>query len=90
MLVHHRKWRMGEYLVTYSLFVTLLREFLVEIASELGPLDYDRSASENDTTLDGVEETAPIESCATPKISWREVSCCLRINVCSHLCKRWK
>ena len=49
----------------------LLREFLVEIASELGPLDCDRSASENDTALDGVEETAPIESCAAPKISWR-------------------
>ena len=71
MLVHHRKWRMGEYLVTYTLFVILLREFLVEIASELGPLDCDCSASENDTALDGVEETAPIESCATPKISWR-------------------
>ena len=71
MLVHHRKLRMGEYLVTYTLFVTLLREFLVEIASELDPLDCDRSASENDTALDGVEETAPIESCATPKISWR-------------------
>ena len=73
MLVHHRKWRIGEYLVTYTLFVTLLREFLVEIVSELGPLDCDCSASENEyeTALDGVEETAPIESCATQKISWR-------------------
>ena len=71
ILVHHRKWRIGECLVTYTLFVTLLREFLVEIASELGPLDCDCSASENDTALDGLEETAPIESCATPKISWR-------------------
>ena len=71
MLVHHRKWRIGEYLVTYTLFVTFLREFLVEIASELGPLSCDHSASENDTALDGVEETAPIESCATPKIPWR-------------------
>ena len=61
MLVHHRKWRIGEYLVTYTLFVTLLREFLVEIASELDPLDCDCSASENDNALDGVEETAPIE-----------------------------
>ena len=39
MLVHHRKWRIGEYFMTYTLFVTLLVEFLVEIASELGPLD---------------------------------------------------
>ena len=70
ILVHHRKWRIGEYLVTY-LFVTWLTEFLVEIASELGPLDCDRSATENDTALDGVEKTAPIESCATPKIPWR-------------------
>ena len=71
MLVHHRKWRIGEYFVTHTLFVTLLVEFLVEIASELGPRDSDCSASENDTALDGVEETAPIESCVTPKISWR-------------------
>ena len=70
MLVHHRKWRMGEYFVTYTLFVTLLVEFLVKIASGLGPRDCDCSASENDTALDGVEETAPIESCETPKISW--------------------
>ena len=39
MLVYHRKWRIGEYFVTHTLFVTLLVEFLVEIASELGPLD---------------------------------------------------
>ena len=71
MLVHRKKWRIGEYFVPYTLFVTLLVEFLVEIASGLGPLDCDCSASENETTLDGVEETAPIESCATPKISWR-------------------
>ena len=71
MLVHHRKWRIGEYLVTYTLFVTLLVEFLVEIASGLRPLDRDCNALENETALDGVEETAPIKSCATPKISWR-------------------
>ena len=47
MLVHHRKWRIGEYLVTYTLFVTVLVEFLVEIASELDPLDCDCSASES-------------------------------------------
>ena len=81
MLVHHRKWRMGEYLVTYTLFVTLLREFLVEIASELGPLDCDRSASDNDTALDGVEETAPIESCATPE-NFMEISFMLPSNQC--------
>ena len=71
MLVHHRKWRIGEYFVTYTFFVTLLVEFLVEIASELDPRDCDCSASENDTALDGVKETAPVESCATSKISWR-------------------
>ena len=71
MLVHHRKWRIGEYLVTYTLFVIVLVEFLVEIASELDPLDCDCSASEKQTVLGGVEETVPIESCATPKISWR-------------------
>ena len=71
MLVHHRKWRIGEYLATYTLFVTLLVEFLVEIASELDPLDCDCSASEKQTALDDVEETVPIESCATLKISWR-------------------
>ena len=49
MLVNHRKWRIGEYLVTYTLFVTLLAEFLVEIASELGPRDCDCSGSESDT-----------------------------------------
>ena len=69
MLVHHRKWRMGEYLVTYTLFVTLLREFLVEIASELGP------------ALDGVEETAPIESCATSE-NFMEISFMLSSNQC--------
>ena len=82
VLVHHRKWRIGEYLGTYTLFVTLLPDFLVEIAAGLGPLDCDCSASEDDTALDGIEETAPSESCATPKISWIYVSCCLRINVC--------
>ena len=46
MLVHHRKWRIGEYLATYTLFVTVLVEFLVEIASELDPLDCDCSAPE--------------------------------------------
>ena len=56
-----------KYLVTCTLFATWLIEFLAEIASELGPLDCDCSASENDTALNGVEETAPIESCATPK-----------------------
>ena len=74
MLVHHRKWRIGEYLVTYTLFVIVLAEFLLEIASELAPLDCDCSAcsaSEKQIALDGVEETVPIESCATPKISWR-------------------
>ena len=71
MLVHDRKWRIGEYLVTYTLFVMVLQEFLVEIASELDPLDWDCSASEKQIVLDGVEETVPIESCATPKISWR-------------------
>ena len=34
-LVHHRKWRIGEYLVTYILFVTLLVEFLVELRQDL-------------------------------------------------------
>ena len=71
MLVLDRKWRIGEYLVTYTLFVIVLQEFLVEIASERDPLDCDCSASEKQTALDGVEETVPIESCATPKISWR-------------------
>ena len=71
MLVHHTKWRIGEYLATYIVFVTLLVRFLVEIASELDPLDCECSASEKQTALDGVEETVPIESCATPKISWR-------------------
>ena len=54
--------------------MTLLVEFLVEIASGLGPLDCDCSSSENETAFDGVEETAPMdgveECCATPKISW--------------------
>ena len=59
MLVHHRKWRIGEYLVTYTLFVTLLREFLVEIASELGPLDCDRSATEVDIALGIIADSAP-------------------------------
>ena len=49
----------------------VLQEFLVEIASELDPLDCDCSASEKQIALDGVEETVPIERCATPKISWR-------------------
>ena len=71
MLVLDRKWRIGKYLVTYTLFVIVLQEFLIEIASELDPLDCDCSASEKQTALDGVEETVPIESCATPKISWR-------------------
>ena len=71
MLVHHRKWRIGEFLVTYTLFVIALVEFLVEIASEHDPLDCDCSASEKQTALGGVEETVPIESRATPKISWR-------------------
>ena len=71
MLVHHRKWKIGEYLATYIVFVTLLVEFLVDIASELDPLDCDCSASEKQTALDGVEETVPIESCATTKISRR-------------------
>ena len=62
MLVHHRKWRTGEYLATYTLFVTLIAEFLVEIASELDPLDCDCSASEQQIAVDGVEETVPIES----------------------------
>ena len=57
--------------MTYTLFATLLVEFIVEIASEPGPLDCDCSSSENDTAIDGVEETAPTESCATLKISWR-------------------
>ena len=71
MLVHHRKWRISESLCDLHFVCSIVREFLVEIASELGPLDCDCSASENDTALDGVEETAPIESCATPKISLR-------------------
>ena len=70
--------------MTYTLFVTLLLEFLVEIASRLCPLDCDFSSSEDDTALGGIEETVTFESCATPKISWRYVSYCLRINVCSH------
>ena len=53
-----------------------------EIASGLCPLDCDCSASEDNTALGGIEETATFESCATPKISWRYVSRCLRINVC--------
>ena len=71
MLVHHRKWRIGEYLVTYTLFVIVLVDFLVEIASELDHLDCDCSAPEKKTALDGVEGAVPIESCATLKISWR-------------------
>ena len=57
--------------MTYTLFVIVLVEFLVEIASELDPLDCDCSAPEKQIAVDGVEETVPIESCATPKISWR-------------------
>ena len=68
--------------MTYTLFATLLVEFLVEIDSGLCPLDCDCSASEDNTALGGIEETATFESCATPKIPWRYVSCCLRINVC--------
>ena len=62
VLVHHRKWRTGEYLVTCTLFVTLLVEFLVEITSGLGPLDCDCSASEDDTALGVIEETAPFNA----------------------------
>ena len=55
--------------MTYTLFATLLVEFLVEIASGLCPLDCDCSASEDNTALGGIEETATFESCATPTIS---------------------
>ena len=55
--------------MTYTLFATLLVEFLVEIASGLCPLDCDCSASEDNSALGGIEETATFESCATPTIS---------------------
>ena len=48
--------------MTYTLSVTLLVEFLVEIASGLGPLGCDCSASEGDTALDGIEETALLKA----------------------------
>ena len=44
VLINHIKWGIGEYLVTYTLVVTLLVEFLVEIASGLGHLDRDCSS----------------------------------------------
>ena len=55
--------------MTYTLFATLLAEFLVEIASGLCPLDCDCSASEDNTALGDIEETATFESCPTPTIS---------------------
>ena len=55
--------------MTCTLLVTLLLEFLVEIASRLCPLDCDFSSSEDDTALGDIEETATFESCATRTIS---------------------
>ena len=54
--------------MTYTLFATLF-DTIVEIASGLCPLDCDCSASEDNTALGGIEETATFESCATPTIS---------------------
>ena len=55
--------------MTYTLLATLSVEFLVEIASGLCPLDCNCSASEDNTALCDIEETATFESCATPEIS---------------------